>query len=274
MKILVTGSTGKLGRAVVAELLAHGHEVVATDRRAPEQAAAGPATRLADLTRIDEARPLVREVDVVCHLGNIPWFDEPQYASGFANNTAVNYNVFQAAEEAGVGRVVYASSVQAYGMLGPLYAAPRYLPVDEDHPLLATNPYALSKAGGEAIAESFLRRGKIRQVFSLRYTAILEGPGPVVSPGDPRPQPRSATGSLFTRVSFADAARATRLACEAERAGHTALNIASPRAAAWWRAEDLEEVYGVVPAMRRPLSGGEALISSARAKEILEFEAT
>src|SRR4051812_40961417 len=108
MKILVTGSSGGLGRHVVKELLAHGHDVVPTDLRAGDDAA-GLQTRVADLTRIEQVRPLARGVDVICHLGNIPWFGEDRYSEGFANNVSSNFNVFQAAEEAGVRRVVYAS---------------------------------------------------------------------------------------------------------------------------------------------------------------------
>jgi nucleoside-diphosphate-sugar epimerase len=167
-----------------------------------------------------------------------------------------------------VRRAVYASSVQTYGMLGSPSVPPRYLPVDEAHPLLATNPYAVSKAVGESIAESFVRRGIVRQVISLRYTAIVPA-WPAASEGAVR---ESATGSLFTRVSVAEAARATRLACEVERAGHTPVNVVSGRPAVAWREEDLVAAYGEMPVVRGALRGTEALISGRRAREVLGFE--
>src|SRR5688500_3554137 len=109
MKIVVTGSAGRLGSRVGRALAAAGHEVIATDVREPQEPM--PGLRIADLQQIDAARELVQGADAVCHLGNLPGLAPVGRSKGFINNTSVNYNMFLAATEAGVRRMVYASSI-------------------------------------------------------------------------------------------------------------------------------------------------------------------
>ena len=76
------------------------------------------------------------------------------------------HNLLSAAEEAGVRRVVICSSDSVVGFTvreGAL-RAPRYLPIDLDHPLEPTDPYGLSKLLGEEMGRSFSLRGKLKIV--------------------------------------------------------------------------------------------------------------
>lgn len=286
MKVLVTGSTGRLGSRVAAALVAAGHEVVATDVRAPAEVtgatASVVATRVADLCQFDAARELVRGVDVVCHLGNLPNMPASGRAAGFMNNTIANYNAFLAATEAGVRRIVYASSVQAYGCLGYTsgdgpggFTAPLYLPLDEDHPLRPADAYPLSKANGEYIAESFCRALPGLTAWSLRYTGIrvprppTDGPkrkwelGPL----------HAVLGSMCTWVHVDDAVRVTVLACGADRPGHTALNVVAQTSSPPWTEEALAATFGAVPPFRRHVPAGQALVCGDRAEQLLGFRA-
>lgn len=74
MRITVTGAYGKAGRAVVADLLEHGHQVVATDLVGTPGAEAGLGADLmiADLTDYGQAIEVLAGSDAVVHLGNIP----------------------------------------------------------------------------------------------------------------------------------------------------------------------------------------------------------
>jgi UDP-glucose 4-epimerase len=72
--------------------------------------------------------------------------DDPEYS--VTTNVLGTFNVLRAAVEAKVGRVVFTSSREVYG-------DPLKLPVDEDQPLLAKNPYGSSKLAGEAYCRSF-----------------------------------------------------------------------------------------------------------------------
>jgi nucleoside-diphosphate-sugar epimerase len=289
MKVVVTGSSGRLGRTVVNDLLANGHQVVPVDMRPPEQEVQGSPTRIADLTQWEQVPALMEGADAVAHLGNFPGFARAGAATGFANNVTTTFNVMQAATDAGVRHIVSASSIQAYGVLttgreSHLLSKPQYLPIDEEHPLQPVGAYPMSKAMGEHIAEAFARRTPDLSVFSLRFTYLLSQDAidrwvqwQKKMQDDPRPPAQKAisgfTHSLFTWIRVEDAARAVRLACEANRPGHTPLNIVSPSSYPEWSMELLEEMYRVPPPLRRPLNPCDALFDSQRAKEVLGFVA-
>lgn len=274
MKILVTGSNGRLGTVVMRDLRASGHDPIGVDVHP------GDNNRIADLTRVSEIAPLLAGCDAVCHLGNFPSFEKcATQAEGFANNVNSTYAVFEACARAGVRNIVYASSIQAYGFYGndarkPLHVSqPRYFPIDEDHPLLPRDGYPLSKATGEWIADSFVRADSALQVFSLRFTWIRteQDTVPDLRP-EPSPEhPFPLVGSMFTQIPVADAARAVRLCCEARRPGHTQLNIVAAKSMWPWTAELIEPAYGPMPELRTALRPEDALISGARAAAILGF---
>jgi len=270
MRIAVTGSSGRVGAVVVRHLQEHGHAVLCIDVR-PSTDAALPPTRVVDLSRIEQVQPAFDGVDAVCHLGNYPGFWRlPSPADGYINNAASTFNVFLAAEAIGIKRVVYASSIQVYGVLTnnfegpPRLSAPDYFPIDEDHPRRPCEAYPLSKAAGEQIAETFARRRADLAVYSLRLTAVRSGQG-----GRGKVYPLA--GSLFTYIDPADAATAVRLCCEKQHNGHTALNIVAPKSFQPWSRAMIQQTYGATPEFRRPLTETDALVSGRRATEVLGF---
>lgn len=272
MRIAVTGSSGHLGKYVVRDLLAHGHEVVPIDIRPSPDESALP-TRMVDLARAGELAPLFQGAEAVCHLGNFPTITKPPLTEGVMNNVGSTHAVFEAAAQMNIKTIVYASSIQAYGVIAsrpqvpPM--APRYLPIDEDHPLLPRDAYPLSKAMGEWVAESFARRDEKLSVYSLRLTGIIEAP---LSPPPAGKRP-VVGGALLTAIHALDAATAVRLCCEQGRPGHTPLNIVSPKSVVPWEMHWLTEYYGCQLEMRRGLGTGDALITSDRATRLLGFTA-
>lgn len=101
-RVVVTGGSGKLGRACVTELLKHGWEVVNLDRAATEQQSC-PFVRvdLTDFGQTFEALSAVDDryssVDAVVHLAAIPAPGLTTNAATFSNNITSTYNVFSAA---------------------------------------------------------------------------------------------------------------------------------------------------------------------------------
>jgi nucleoside-diphosphate-sugar epimerase len=269
MLIVVTGASGRLGQAVVTDFLAHGHDVMPVDVR-PSNNSNHPLTRILDLSQPGPLLELCRGADAICHLGNAAGIDLRRSSEGFANNACGTFNIFHVAAELGIKKVTWASSVQVYGCFGQvpgLYSPPAYLPLDESHPQLVRSPYALSKVVGEKTAEAFVRRVPGLQVFSLRYAWIT--PDAQV----PHVMPRLISANMFMNISQADAARAARLCLESDRPGHTPLNIAGRRPLRPWDDQAFLDAYGVVPEMRGGLRPEHPLICTARAKEVLGFEA-
>lgn len=265
MRIVVTGASGKAGRVVARDLLAHGHEVVATDLRAGD----GEADVLvADLTDYGQAIDVLHGADATVHLANIPGPGKAPPAATFNVNTAMNFNVFYAAAQLGLGRVVWASSETTLGL--PFDEPPRYVPVDEDHYPLPTTTYSLSKVASETIATHVAEWSGIPFV-ALRFSNIL-------SPEDYERFPeywddsRLRRWNLWSYVDGRDVAAACRLALEAPVEGATSFIVAAADTVMNRpTAELLREVFPDVP-VRRELAGYESPLSIDRAREALGFE--
>jgi nucleoside-diphosphate-sugar epimerase len=269
MLVVVTGSSGRLGKVVVRDLLDHGFDVRPVDQH-PATESDGPLTCLADLRNAADLTQLFKGADAVCHLGNAPAIRDFPLTDGFTNNVAATHSVFEAAAVAGVRRIVNASSIQAYGIVTNRAevkpSPPVYLPIDEDHPLLPRDAYPLSKAMSEWIAESFVRLRPELSVFSLRFTHITDR-----VPADAGRE--SIGGALLTAVHPADAALAVRLCCSAESRGHVPLNIVMPQATVPWELQWIRDYYGIDPEIRGQLKPTDALITGRRAEKLIGFAA-
>jgi nucleoside-diphosphate-sugar epimerase len=267
VRVCVTGASGKAGRAVVAELLAHGHDVRATDLVTPREDI-GVRLVQADLTDYGQAIDVIGDAEGVVHLANIPAPALRPPVDTFNTNTTMNFNVFYAATQLGLGRVVWASSETTMGL--PFDDPPRYVPVDEEHYPLPTSTYALSKVASESLAEHLAAWSGVPFV-ALRFSNIL-------GPEDYRAFPsywddaRLRKWNLWSYIDIRDAAAACRLALEARVQGATAYIIASPDTVmARPTAELLQEVFPDVPVKREVGEFG-SLFSSDRAREALGFE--
>ena len=109
----------------------------------------------------------------IFHLAAIPNPREATAELTFSNNVHGAWTVFEAAVEAGVKRVVVASSDSVFGLsYNPPDWPPQYLPVNEAHPIRPTEVYSLSKKVTEAIAESYAAR-KALEVTAIRPSHIL-----------------------------------------------------------------------------------------------------
>src|ERR1700744_761891 len=166
--VVVTGGSGKAGRATIRELIDHGYEVMNVDAVAPVEplchfmkadlndlGQAMDALRLLPGT-IDRRRAAIGEPWAVIHLAGIPAPGLAPDATIFQNNMMTTYNVFSAALRTGVKRVVWASSETNYGL--PFSRVPpAFAPVTEEHPLVPESDYALAKTLCKKMASEMSR---------------------------------------------------------------------------------------------------------------------
>ncbi|MGI8403985.1 MAG: NAD-dependent epimerase/dehydratase family protein [Thermomicrobiales bacterium] len=221
-KVVVTGASGKAGRAVTSHLVAHGYDVLAIDIAAPPPNLGAPFLRV-DLTEYGQTIEALHQADAVVHLANIPAPGIYTPAHTFTTNTAMNSNVFLAAAQLKLGRVVWASSETTLGL--PFDVPPRYAPVDEDHFPVPTSTYALSKVVAETMAEQISGWSDIPFV-GLRFSNILtlDDYLPFPTYWD---DPMARKWNLWGYVDVRDAAAACQNALEADLTGSHNLIIAA-----------------------------------------------
>ncbi len=266
-RVVVTGGSGKAGRAVVADLREHGHEVVDVDIAASREPDA--PTIVADLTDLGQVYDVLQGASAVVHLAAIPAPNVVPDGETFRVNTMSTYHVFSASVALGLERVVWASSETLIGL--PFdRERPRYAPIDEEHPRLPEFHYALSKLVGEAMAEQFNRWSGIPFV-SLRYSNVMEEHDYQRFPGF-WDDPNLRAWNLWGYVDSRDVAQATRLALEADASGHEAFLVAAADTCMTRPSADLmQEVYPDVP-MRVTVEGTDTLLSIDKARRMLGFE--
>lgn len=212
MRVVITGGSGRLGKYLTKEMKKY-HEVKVFD--IVDSKEPGILYEKGDVLDIEACRKAFAGYDVIVHLAGIPdtWNDPPETV--FKINTVGTFNVYQAASDLGIRKVVYAGSETTYGFhfRNNKNILPAYLPFDEDHPVKPADAYGLSKLVGEEIAVTFTRRYDISTVV-IRICWVwlpedIEEYKTVIN--DP-----SSWMSLWAYVDYRDAVQAFKLAAEQE----------------------------------------------------------
>lgn len=274
MRIMVTGGSGKLGRATVADLRAHGHETRNLDI-APPREPAGHFTRV-DLTDFGQVYESFRgldegwdTIDAVVHLAAVPGASQVPNAALFANNVVGTYNVFAAARHAAIRNIVWASSETLLGL--PFDTPPPYVPVDEQYPVRPETAYSLAKALDEEMARHFCRWDPALKMIGLRFSNVMEPADYARFPAF-EADPLERKWNLWGYIDARDGAQAVRLALEHEATGMDVFVIANADTVMTRSSADLmAEVFPGVE-VRRPLGVHETLLSIDKARRVLGFE--
>jgi nucleoside-diphosphate-sugar epimerase len=272
-RVLVTGARGYFGPWVVRELHQHGYHVVAADARAiGDDAPAGVESLRFGLY---DHRHLAAGLDGcsgVVHLAAYPSPRGRRPELVFRHNTGATASVLEAAARAGVTTAVIASSTSIFGLTyAPRGLSPRYVPIDEDHPLELLDPYALSKATDEMTALSVHRRTGMA-LLALRFHWIAPPEDAIDRARELKSDPADAASELWGYVDARDAARASRLALERPEVGFAILNITAGDTLASEPTAELVRRYHPSTEIRRGASGLRSAWSSGRARRLIGYE--
>lgn len=173
MRVLVTGGTGRVGRAATARLVEHGWDVRVIGRREGIEIP-GAEYASCNVTDYETLREQMRGCDAVVHLAAIAGPGGAPAPELFRVNALGTFHVFAAAEAEGIRRVVQASSINAHGgVFGNTDLHVEYLPIDEEHPTFTTDAYSFSKNVVESIGDYYLRRSGISSL-ALRLPYVRD----------------------------------------------------------------------------------------------------
>ena len=253
---------------VVERLIARGYDVLATDRVPfDESPTSFVQTDLGEFERMDE---LLDDVDAVIHMGAIPGPIDGEPREIFENNVRSTFNLMTAAGERGIRRVVFSSSAFGMGWAhDPSAFVPLYLPLDEDHPMMPSEPYGLSKQVGETIG-AMVARSSPTTFASLRFTNVVR---PEVFAKFPWTAPTREDPLTLVMWAYADAddvAEAHVLALEADIDGHEAYLLAQPTTRFSESTTELIEAnFGSEVEIRGDIEGNASVISTEKAQRML-----
>ncbi|WP_299169946.1 NAD(P)-dependent oxidoreductase [uncultured Arthrobacter sp.] len=272
MRLAVTGSSGKLGRAVVAGLREAGHEVFGFDAHGER----APGFLSIDLTNYGHVLDAFLGVedrhsgfDAVVHLAAIPAPGLQADAATFHNNMLATYNVFQACRRAGIRRIVYASSETVLGL--PFDEDPPYIPVDEEYDARPESTYSLVKHLEEQMAIQMTRWDPALSITALRFSNVMDPQDYAEFPSFDS-DPLARKWNLWGYIDGRDGAQAVLRALENAPEGFDRFIIAASdtvmsRSSAALAAEVFPDVELV-----REVGEHETLLSIDKARRLLGFE--
>jgi nucleoside-diphosphate-sugar epimerase len=278
LRVAVTGATGKLGRAVVADLAAHGHRVLALDRARPTRdLPAGVEFVTVDLTDHGQVREVLGggvdehpgRIDALVHLAAVPAPGIVPNSATFANNAGSTWNVFAAARAHGIKRIVWASSETVLGL--PFDVPPPYVPVDEEYRPRPESTYSLVKTLEEEMAHHLCRWDPELTMVGLRFSNVMD---PEDYAGFPAFQDDATLRrwNLWGYIDARDGAQAVRRGLAHPTPGREVFIIAAADTVMERESADLvAEVYPGVE-VRRALGRHETLLSIDKARKVLGYE--
>lgn len=168
-RVLITGAAGRIGSSLAESLKDRYDLRLHYHRTIPERPPVDDV-HIADVARFDEIAPALRGIDAVVHLAADPSTRAP-WESVRDRNIIGTYNVFEAARQAGVQKIVFASTNHVMGM----YDRDRQWPIYASEPPRPDSLYGVSKAFGEALGRYYVDQHGL-SVICLRIGWFLERP--------------------------------------------------------------------------------------------------
>jgi len=268
MKIVVTGSSGRIGWCVYHNLLDAGHDILGIDVL-PARPDVKQSLRV-DLTKsggiygaLGQFKPeAVVHMGAWANPGHVP--DQDTYR----DNVTGTFNLFQACADLGIMRIISASSGQVYGLAEH---SPEYVRLDELHPLHPLNCYAESKIAGENAAEYFSNKYGM-SIGSFRFMGVRLPSQINADIENIVKNPAAGRRLMWTRTDARDAAEACRLAVEVEALETGPYNITGSKTVLNTDTVDLVRAhFGDSVEIRGDLQETLSPLSCDRAKEAFGY---
>jgi len=289
MRIFFTGGSGKAGQYVAPHLASLGHQVTnadlvplghddvtdlrvdLTDQGQVYSAMAGVPTQADfDDTGLDLTHGSA--YDAVVHFAAIPRPLLMSDAKTFETNILAHFHVLEAATRLGIRKIIFASSETTYGVcFGQGDRKPLYVPVDEEHPVVPEDSYAMSKVAGEVVARSFHARTGA-DIYGLRINNVIEPQEYAEYFPAYLEDPSLRRRNLFAYIDTRDLAQMTQKCLETDGLGFEIFNVANAdMSVAATTSEVIERFYDGVE-VRREMGRDETFYSIEKGRRMLGYE--
>ena len=284
MRIFFTGGSGKAGHHVAPFLAEQGHDVTnadltplghddvadlhvdLTDLGETYSAMAG-AARASELELAEKPT-----YDAVVHFAAVPAILLSSDATTYETNVLSTYNVLEAATRLGIRKVIFASSETTYGVcFAQGERKPLYVPVDEEHPTVPEDSYAMSKVAGEVTARSFHARTGF-DIYGLRINNVIEPHEYEEAFPAYLEDPSLRRRNVFAYIDTRDLGQMVQRCLETDGLGYEVFNVANAdMSVAATTDEILAQFYDGVE-VRREMGRDETFYSIEKGRRLLGYE--
>lgn len=282
MRIFFTGGSGKAGQYAVKHLRDLGHLVTNIDLDAPadgrslrvDLADAGQVASAmqayADFDELDPGTGVPR-YDAVVHFAAVPRIMIVPDNETFRINTMSTYNVIDAAVKAGVPKIIFASSETTYGVcFHDGEVKPAYIPIDEEHPTVPQDSYAMSKVVNEATARSFQARSGT-DIYGLRINNVIEPHEYAENFPDFMAHPEKRRRNIFAYIDARDLAQMVERCLATDGLGYEVFNVSNDDLSVDLTSDEvIARFYQGVPKTRE-MGENETFYANDKAKRMLGF---
>ncbi|KQS57854.1 dehydratase [Geodermatophilus sp. Leaf369] len=284
MRIFFTGGTGKAGHHVAPYLAEQGHDVTNADLTPLRHD--GIVDLRVDLTDLGQtysalagvARPAeldlpaVPAYDAVVHFAAVPAIMLAADGTTYATNTLSTYNVLEAATRLGIPKVVFASSETTYGIcFAQGERKPLYVPVDEEHPTVPEDSYAMSKVAGEVTARSFQARTGA-DVYGLRINNVIEPHEYEELFPDFLTDPALRRRNVFAYIDTRDLGQVVERCLQTDGLGYQVFNVANADTSVAATTDELRAQFYEGVELRREMGPHETFYSIEKARTMLGYQ--
>ncbi len=283
MRIFFTGGTGKAGRHVVPYLVGQGHQVTNADRVPLDHPGVHDLrVELTDAGQVVSALkapageheldlPEVPAYDAIVHFAAIPAIFVESDVETYRTNVLATYNVLEAAAALGIPKVVFASSETTYGIcFAQGERRPEYLPVDEEHPTVPEDSYAMSKVANEVTARSFQARSGA-DVYGLRINNVIEPHEYAELFPDFLDDPSLRRRNVFAYIDARDLGQMVHRCLVTDGLGFEVFNVANADMSVAATTEEIRAEFYDGIEMRREMGEHETFYAIDKARDLVGY---
>ena len=285
MRILFTGGTGKAGRHAVAYLKDQGHTIVNMDR--VPLGMEGVSDRIADISDAGQVYDVmsayahfgemhagtgVPKFDAVVHFAAVPRLLQNSDNECFRVNTIGTYNMIDAAVKFGIKKIIFASSETTYGIcFADGEMKPSYLPIDEQHPTIPEDSYAMSKVVNEATARSFHARSGF-DIYGLRINNVIEPHEYKELMPKFIADPKCRLRNIFAYIDARDLGHMVQCCLDTDGLGFEIFNVSNDHHSVDTPSEELIKTHYQGVELKKKIGPRETFYTNEKAKRLVGFD--
>ena len=284
MRVFFTGGSGKAGKWAIQYLQEHGHHVVNVDKNpsgldCPELLidlcdagqVIGAMSQFIEGAELD-AGTGVPTYDAVVHFAAIPRVMIGTDGECFRQNTLTTYNVIEAAVKLGIPKVIFASSETTYAICfadGEL--KPDFVPIDETHPTVPHDSYAMSKVCNEMTARSFQARTGA-DIYGLRINNVIEPHEYAEMFPAFMENPALRRRNIFAYIDARDLGHMVDCCLNTDGLGYEVFNVSNDDMSVDITSDKVIEQFYQGVEVRGEMSANETFYSNKKAKRMVGFQ--